>query len=610
GAIGAESWECGEIVSIYHDSPLPKGKKRPAPSSPPPPLFIEIRWFYDPNDVKLRASASLAPPPQTLPLHGSLYPLLYETDHVDTVPAESLVSPLTLSPTPSSPPSVPQFLPAPYFYSMRRQSLMPVTDDAPSRTRRGRLYATTLQDPAVKAALTAPPLPGTSAPTPATGAGRLNSAISLLSLSAANTTTSSSHLAERTTERASIENFLTAAVKSRGSATSALFIAGPPGSGKTASVNHVLRGLNAQRAAAKLPDFKVVYLNGMELRHPYEAYTRLLEGIGGEEQRQPGAAAAVLERHFSTKPPAAAGGSKKATPADGRTVTVLVLDEMDYLVTAKQTVLYNLFDWPTRNSLHGLVVIGIANTINLPERLLPRVQSRLGLLRLTFKAYTVEQMVSILKTRLSESDASGCFENGALEFAARKTVGLSGDVRRAFQVCQEAAKSVMEAAETASTEAGAPPPKTTVTVRAVVNAVKAMTDVPQLQSIRSCTDLEALLIVSLAAMLASTGREEGGIGVAELRTKMSGSAAALGDQKYLPIPSWNELLMMLNRLDESRILILETPKTASMRTAAAGSAGVWPLIKLNVDVFDIKDVLMSSDHSKLAEKFLASNMMM
>jgi origin recognition complex subunit 1 len=239
----------------------------------------------------------------------------------------------------------------------------------------------------------------------------------------------------------------------------------------------------------------------------------------------------VLERHFSTKPPAAAGGSKKATPADGRTVTVLVLDEMDYLVTAKQTVLYNLFDWPTRNSLHGLVVIGIANTINLPERLLPRVQSRLGLLRLTFKAYTVEQMVSILKTRLSESDASGCFENGALEFAARKTVGLSGDVRRAFQVCQEAAKSVMEAAETASTEAGAPPPKTTVTVRAVVNAVKAMTDVPQLQSIRSCTDLEALLIVSLAAMLASTGREEGGIGVAELRTKMSGSAAALGDQK-------------------------------------------------------------------------------
>ena len=279
---------------------------------------------------------------------------------------------------------------------------------------------------------------------------------------------------------------------------------------------------------------------------------------------------------------------------DEKTVTVLLLDEMDYLVTQKQTVLYNLFDWPTRNSIHGLVVIGIANTINLPERLLPRVQSRLGLLRLTFKAYTVDQMVSILKTRLSQT---ACFESGALEFAARKTVGLSGDVRRAFQVCQEAAKNVMEGVTDATT-------KTSVTVRDVVNAVKAMTDVPQLQSLRMCTDLEALLIVSLSAMLASTGREEGGIGVAELRTKMSGSAAALGDSRYLPVPSWAELLLMVNRLNESRILILETPKTTTMRATAAGSSAVWPMIKLNVDVFDIRDVMVNTDHARLAEKFL------
>lgn len=28
--------------------------------------------------------------------------------------------------------------------------------------------------------------------------------------------------------------------------------------------------------------------------------------------------------------------------------SVLLVDELDYLVTRKQTVLYNLFDWPTR----------------------------------------------------------------------------------------------------------------------------------------------------------------------------------------------------------------------------------------------------------------------
>ena len=39
--------------------------------------------------------------------------------------------------------------------------------------------------------------------------------------------------------------------------------------------------------------------------------------------------------------------------------------------TAAQ-VLYNLFEWPTRPGAR-LAVIGIANTLDLPERLLPRI---------------------------------------------------------------------------------------------------------------------------------------------------------------------------------------------------------------------------------------------
>lgn len=35
-------------------------------------------------------------------------------------------------------------------------------------------------------------------------------------------------------------------------------------------------------------------------------------------------------------------------------------------------VLYNLFEWPTRANSR-LVVVGIANTMDLPERLLPKV---------------------------------------------------------------------------------------------------------------------------------------------------------------------------------------------------------------------------------------------
>ena len=75
------------------------------------------------------------------------------------------------------------------------------------------------------------------------------------------------------------------------------------------------------------------------------------------------------------------------------------MDELDYMVTRKQSVLYNLFDWPSKR-YSRLVVVGIANTMDLPERLLPRIHSRLGLERVIFQGYTVSQIETIMKTRL------------------------------------------------------------------------------------------------------------------------------------------------------------------------------------------------------------------
>jgi Cdc6-like AAA superfamily ATPase len=44
-------------------------------------------------------------------------------------------------------------------------------------------------------------------------------------------------------------------------------------------------------------------------------------------------------------------------------------------------------------------VVGISNTIDLPERLLPRVASRLGKQSVAFKAYTSRDLIEILKSR-------------------------------------------------------------------------------------------------------------------------------------------------------------------------------------------------------------------
>jgi origin recognition complex subunit 1 len=58
--------------------------------------------------------------------------------------------------------------------------------------------------------------------------------------------------------------------------------------------------------------------------------------------------------------------------------SVVLMDELDQLVTAKQDVIYNFFNWPTLVNSR-LVVIAVANTMDLPERVMTgRVRSRLG----------------------------------------------------------------------------------------------------------------------------------------------------------------------------------------------------------------------------------------
>lgn len=93
---------------------------------------------------------------------------------------------------------------------------------------------------------------------------------------------------------------------------------------------------------------------------------------------------------------------------------VLLLDEIDYLMTSKQEVLYNLFEWPVRTQrssdsdavVNGnrLIVIGISNTINLPQLLTTRVRSRLGGDKCLFSAYKQEEISIILQQHLSSID--------------------------------------------------------------------------------------------------------------------------------------------------------------------------------------------------------------
>lgn len=94
----------------------------------------------------------------------------------------------------------------------------------------------------------------------------------------------------------------------------------------------------------------------------------------------------------------------------------MLLLQLDFLCTKRQDVVYNLLDWPTKSTAQ-LIVVTIANTMDLPERvLMGRVTSRLGLTRLTFQPYNYKQLQEIVMSRLKNFNG---FRSEAIQLVAR-----------------------------------------------------------------------------------------------------------------------------------------------------------------------------------------------
>lgn len=145
---------------------------------------------------------------------------------------------------------------------------------------------------------------------------------------------------------------------------SCIYISGTPGTGKTATVREVVAQLNASVKAEELDDFIFVEINGMKVTDPHQAYSLLWEALRGERV-SPAHALGLLEREFDR-------------PSPRRVPCVVLMDELDQLVTKNQSVMYNFFNWPgLRHS--RLIVLAVANTMDLPERTLSnKISSRLG----------------------------------------------------------------------------------------------------------------------------------------------------------------------------------------------------------------------------------------
>ena len=337
-------------------------------------------------------------------------------------------------------------------------------------------------------------------------------------------------------------------------------------------------------------------LNGMETRHPHDIYSMLWDELKTNEVGRVNSkrAAANLKKYFTT-------------PKVADELIVVMLDEIDYVVTKSQEVLYDMFDLPLLSMEHQsgrqLIMIGVSNMLNLPDKLHPRVQSRIGGARVFFKSYSVEETKAILRSKLeAASPIYEVFHDDAILYASKKTAAMSGDIRKAFHMCKQAAELVLENSNKKTGTDDSPK----VYIKDVLRVSRDSFNSAQSRMIALCSPFEALLIITLASLSKTTGREFGGFDVEELVMKMASVANAAGDKQYLPPPSLDETLILLRNLGASSLINLDSPQNMSLsyRSALAGSGGAWPLVSLPVDDVAVIVALKESPHHRLAQKHL------
>lgn len=311
-----------------------------------------------------------------------------------------------------------------------------------------------------------------------------------------------------------------------------MYIHGVPGTGKTISVLSVMKNLKAEVEAGNVSPYCFVEINGLKLASPENIYSVIYEALSGHRVSWKKALHYLNERFAE---------GKKIGKEDEKPC-ILLIDELDLLVTRNQSVLYNILDWPTKPN-SKLIVLGIANTMDLPEKLLPRISSRMGIQRLCFGPYNHTQLQEIISTRLNGINA---FEKTAIEFASRKVAAISGDARRALEICRRAAEVADYRLKNNKTA------KNQLVIMADVEAaIQEMFQAPHIQVMKSVSKLSKIFLTAMVHELYKTGMAETTFD--RVATTVSSLCLTNGEA----FPGWDILVKIGCDLGECRIVLCE-----------------------------------------------------
>lgn len=236
---------------------------------------------------------------------------------------------------------------------------------------------------------------------------------------------SSGRIVGRDAEREKLLSFLQDGVESRKGGC--LYVSGPPGTGKSAMVQEVCGEMD-------LSSVKVAHVNCASMRLARDVYSKLVEELCDDSQVFKKSEAERLRGLF--------------VPKDKRDDMFLVtLDEIDHLLTSDAEVLQTLFEW----SLQGqskLLLVGIANALDLTDRSLPQLKAKnLKPRLLPFLPYNANQIASVIINRLRSLIPAGQAEDpnfvpfvqpAAIQLCSKKVAAQTGDLRKAFELVKSA----------------------------------------------------------------------------------------------------------------------------------------------------------------------------
>ncbi|KAG5944879.1 hypothetical protein E4U53_006798 [Claviceps sorghi] len=233
----------------------------------------------------------------------------------------------------------------------------------------------------------------------------------------------------REVEREQLDSFLTHCTSSAPPKGGCLYVSGAPGTGKSAMVTEMTRNFSQQHDGI----MSSAYINCMSIKSSKDLYVTLLTALGEDGNASETEAVSNLQRAFCPK-------SQQSSK-----VYLITLDEIDHILTLGLESLYRIFEWSLQKNSR-LILIGIANALDLTDRFLPRLKSKnMKPDLLPFLPYTAAQVKNIITTRLKLLVPEGGKEGyvpfihpAAIELCSRKVSSQTGDLRKAFEICRRA----------------------------------------------------------------------------------------------------------------------------------------------------------------------------